>query len=77
MCGEQLVGSAGSRRFDPTRCPLLQGLTSEEADRMMRSDPRIRACMSAIESGQSNLEPCVAKLVRAHDTRRPATSRVA
>ncbi|MCE1235022.1 MAG: hypothetical protein LWW93_01560 [Hyphomicrobiales bacterium] len=54
--------------FDPTRCPLLQGLTTEQADEMMARDPRIRACMGAIAAGAtSNLEPCVAKMVAAHD----------
>lgn len=73
MCGEQ-IGDGTTHRFDPTRCPLLQGLTSEEADRMMRTDPRIRACIAASESGAANIEPCVAKMVRAHDAR---TARVA
>lgn len=76
MCGEQTSGGA-ARHFDPTRCPLLQGLSSEEADRMMRTDPRIRACVSAVESGKPDLEPCVAKMVRAHDARSPAAPRVA
>lgn len=77
MCVDQ--GGAGPKhRFDPTRCPLLQGLSSEEAERMMRTDPRIRACVAAIETGKPDPEPCVAKLVRAHDAlmARP-TSRVA
>lgn len=68
MCGEQ-IGGGGAHKFDPTRCPLLQGLTSEEADRVMRNDPRIRACMAAVESGTPTVEPCVAKMVRAHDAR--------
>ena len=68
MCGEQIGGGTTSR-FDPTRCPLLQGLTPEEADRMMRTDPRIRACRAAIDSGKPSAEPCVAKMVRAHDAR--------
>ena len=75
MCGDQT--GAGARRFDPTRCPLLQGMSSEDADRMMRTDPRIRACVAAVESGQPTLEPCVAKMVRAHDARAAATPRVA
>ncbi len=70
MCGEQV--RAGERRFDPTRCPLLQGLTSEEADRLMRTDPRIRACISAVETGRPALEPCVAEAGRAHDARASA-----
>ncbi|WP_333824719.1 hypothetical protein [Pinisolibacter sp.] len=41
---------------------------------MMRTDPRIRACIAASESGAANIEPCVAKMVRAHDAR---TARVA
>ena len=68
MCGEQ-IGGGTTHRFDPTRCPLLQGLSSEEADRMMRTDPRIRACIAASESGAAHPEPCVAKMVRAHDAR--------
>ena len=68
MCGEQ-IGGETTHRFDPTRCPLLQGLTAEEADRMMRTDPRIRACMAASESGAAHPEPCVAGMVRAHDAR--------
>lgn len=75
MCGEQ--AGTGERRFDPTRCPLLQGLSNEEADRLMRTDPRIRACISAVETGRPALEPCVTKMVRAHDARHPPTPRVA
>lgn len=69
MCSNQFgAGNAGV--FDPTHCPLLQGLTTEEADRMVATDPRIRACMAAISSGTTNtLEPCVAKMVKAHDAR--------
>ena len=73
MCGET-IGNGTAHRFDPTRCPLLQGLSPEEADRMMRTDPRIIACRGAVESGRPSLEPCVAKMVRAHDSR---TARVA
>lgn len=76
MCGEQ-IRSGTAHRFDPTRCPLLQGLTSEEAAQMMRDDPRIRACMAAVESGAPALEPCVAKMVRAHDARATTSTRVA
>lgn len=76
MCGEH-HGAGSKRSFDPTRCPLLQGLSSEEADRMMRTDPRIRACIGAVESGAPVLEPCVAKMVKAHDARGAMTSRVA
>lgn len=50
---------------------------------MMAEDPRIRACVGAIEAGEtSNLEPCVAKRVKAHEKRitsrrRAGTDRVA
>ena len=44
---------------------------------MMRTDPRIRACIGAVESGAPVLEPCVAKMVKAHDARGAMTSRVA
>lgn len=77
MCAEQF-GSEAKGFFDPTRCPLLQGLTPEQADEMMASDPRIRACMGAIAGGTtSNLEPCVAKMVAAHDKRGPGRRSVA
>ncbi len=66
MC-VSMAGPDGTRSFDPTRCPLLQGLTSDEAARMMETDPRIRACVAAVSEGSQNLEPCVAKMVRAHD----------
>ena len=68
MCG-LMTDEGTTHRFDPTRCPLLQGLSAEEADRMMRTDPRIIACRTAVESGRPSLEPCVAKMVRAHDAR--------
>ncbi len=76
MCGEQ-TGPGGVKRFDPTRCPLLQGLTSEEADLMMRGDPRIRACVEAIEAGKPDLEPCVADSAGARDRSGAETPRVA
>lgn len=73
MCGEQ-VGAKRARTFDPERCPLLQGLTSEEADRMMRTDPRMRACIAAVSAGEPSLEPCVSE--KAAD-REAVTPRVA
>lgn len=81
MCVDQF-GEGSPRVFDPSRCPLLQGLTTEEADRLIAEDPRIRACRGAIAEGStSNLEPCLAKMVKAHEKRtqgrRRATSRVA
>ncbi len=67
MCTDQ-QGPGVATAFDPTRCPLLQGLSVEDADRMMASDPRINACRAAIDAGRPDtLEPCVAKMVRAHD----------
>lgn len=81
MCVDQ-NGEGSQGTFDPTRCPLLQGLSSEEADRMMASDRRIRACMGAIATGSTrDLEPCVAEMVKTHETlgrtRRRSTPRVA
>lgn len=76
MCGEQ-SGPGGAKRFDPTRCPLLQGLTSEEADRVMRADARIRACIAAIEAGEPDLEPCVADSAGARGGSGAAAPRVA
>lgn len=69
MCVDQIVrGSPGV--FDPTRCPLLQGLTTEEADRLMAVDPRILACRSAVAKGDTaDLDPCVAKMVDAYEKR--------
>ncbi len=63
------AGPDGIRSFDPSRCPLLQGLTSEEAERMMRTDPRIRACVAAIDAGTPSSEPCVSNMVRAYEKR--------
>ena len=69
MCVDQ-TGPGGTGTFDPTRCPLLQGLTTEEADRMMANDPRIRTCMAALAAGTTaSLDPCAAKMVRAHEKR--------
>lgn len=63
------AGQDGTRSFDPSRCPLLQGLTSEEADRMMRNDPRIRACVAAMDAGTPPNEPCVSTMIRAYEKR--------
>lgn len=69
MCAEQF-GAEPKGFFDPHRCPLLQGLSPEQQKLMMATDPRIRACMGAIASGTTtNLEPCVAKMVSAHEKR--------
>ena len=75
MCVDQF-GKTGPGGFDPRHCPLLQGLSPEEADRMMASDPRIRACRAAVESGRIDAETCMAKLGRA-EGRRAARNRVA
>lgn len=69
MCVEQF-GPESKGYFDPRRCPLLQGLDPEQQRLMMASDPRIRACVGAITEGTtSNLEPCVAKMVKAQAKR--------
>jgi hypothetical protein len=31
--------------FDPSLCPILQGLPREEQERLMQTDPMIRACI--------------------------------
>jgi hypothetical protein len=74
MC-VSMSGPDGARGFDPTRCPLLQGLSLEEADQMMKTDPRIRACVAAMEAGTPSKEPCVTKMVRAYEKR--GTAKVA
>ena len=51
------TGTDEARTFDPTRCPLLQGLSVEEADLMMANDPRIRACVAAIEGKAAPATP--------------------
>jgi len=33
-------------------CPLLQGLSADEQRQRMRDDPRIRACVKAVEGGE-------------------------
>ncbi|NLH80992.1 MAG: hypothetical protein GX458_09150 [Phyllobacteriaceae bacterium] len=65
MCAEQF-GPETKGVFDPTRCPLLQGLTTEEADRLIAEDPRIRACIEALADGTTAaLDPCVAETTQA------------
>lgn len=36
-----------SSNFDPNQCPLLQGLSPEEQQLRMESDPMIRNCIRA------------------------------
>ncbi len=75
MCVEQFVPEAKGV-FDPTRCPLLQGLTSEEADRLIATDPRIRACIGALASGTTaDLDPCVAETAKTPTERAPRRGR--
>lgn len=38
-----------SGQFDPDLCPLLSGLSPEEQRARMRTDPRIAACLAALE----------------------------
>ena len=45
MC--RAVATASS--FDPMICPLLCDLPPEEQAERMRDDPRIRACISALD----------------------------
>jgi hypothetical protein len=69
MCVEQF-GPEQTGTFDPLRCPLLQGLDPVRRQLLMETDPRIRACIGAITEGTTaDLEPCVAKMVKAHEKR--------
>jgi hypothetical protein len=46
--------------FDPSLCPLLQGLPPEEQQLLMRTDPMIRACIemhSAQGTGDDAIAP--------------------
>ena len=63
MCVDR-SGAAGSGGFDPERCPLLQGLDHETAERLAATDPRIRACRAAAEAGRLDVETCVTKAGR-------------
>lgn len=45
--------------FDPSLCPLLQGLTEEEQQRKMATDPLIRACVSGVEAGAGFPQQCL------------------
>lgn len=40
---------AASCRFDRSICPLLMGLPEDEQERRIREDPRIAACIAAVE----------------------------
>lgn len=65
------------RRFDPRDCPLLQGLSPDEQLLRMQQDPRIRACIAAVE-GTASGKPgqrasayeCCLQLAAAEATRR-------
>lgn len=48
--------------FDASRCPLLNGLSPEEQDRRLRTDPRIRSCMEAL-GGDAATDRATARLV--------------
>lgn len=54
--------------FDPTLCPLLQGLSPEEQEERIQSDPIIRACVSKVEGGGDQTKACGA--LRAYSARR-------
>lgn len=58
--------------FDPTLCPLLQGLSPEEQEERIQSDPIIRACVSKVEGGGDQNLACGA--ARAYVTRRKRAS---
>ncbi len=63
MCKQTVVMVS---RFDPRLCPLLCGLPAEEQEQRMRDDPRIRACIEAIE-GRGATTPSVSKMVHAYE----------
>lgn len=44
--------------FDPTLCPLLDGLSPEEQAERMETDPVIRACVRKMDSGADQLSGC-------------------
>lgn len=45
--------------FDPSMCPLLQGLSPDEQKRKMEDDPLIRACMGRVEAGGAYPARCL------------------
>lgn len=62
MCNAMTAG----RRFEPGLCPLLAGLPPDEQEERMRDDPRIRACIAAIEGGGAS-SPAVSKMINAYE----------
>lgn len=59
--------------FNPTLCPLLDGLTPEEQAERMETDPVIRACMHKLEGGVGQLKGChVSRAYASRATRRAA-----
>lgn len=44
--------------FDPTLCPLLDGLTPEEQAERMECDPVISACVRRLEGGADQNSSC-------------------
>lgn len=56
--------------FDPECCPLLRGLSPEEQQRRMETDPLIRACVRSVEAGGEYPTDCRADKPRAGGRRR-------
>jgi len=55
-------------RFDARLCPLLQGLSPEEQDERIRTDPIIAACIAAME-GRAPTTPRTAQQLAAYEAR--------
>ncbi len=62
MCNAMTAG----RSFDPGLCPLLAGLPPGEQEERMRDDPRIRACIAAVE-GTAATTPSLSKMIHAYE----------
>lgn len=56
--------------FDPTLCPLLDGLTPEEQAERMETDPVISACVHRLACGVDQNSSC--RVRRAYGTRAAA-----
>lgn len=52
--------------FDPMLCPLLRDLSGEEQQALMRNDPRIAACIEAV-NGMAAQDARTTKLVSAYE----------
>lgn len=61
------MGKCAIGSFDRAACPLLAGLDEAEQEQRIRDDPRIRACIAAV-NGEATATPEAMRLRQAYET---------